>query len=62
MIYLEYFYFITSTMLLLMALNLIAYTLDKIKVFYFDENQVFNAFFIPLFFFAVLIVTLAKFY
>ena len=62
LIYLEYFYFITYGMVLLTTFNLMAYTLDKTKLFDFNENQVFKAFYFPLFFFAVLIVTLIKFY
>ena len=62
LIYLEYFYFITYAMVLLTTFNLMAYTLDKTKPFDFNENQVFKAFYFPLFFFAVLVVTLVKFY
>ena len=62
LIYLEYFYFITYGMVLLTTFNLMAYTLDKTKHFDFNENQVFKAIYFPLFFFAVLVVTLVKFY
>ena len=62
LIYLEYFYFITYAMVLLTTFNLMAYTLDKTKLFDFNGNQVFKAFYFPLFFFAVLVVTLVKFY
>lgn len=62
LIYLEYFYFITYSMVLLTTFNLMAYTLNKTKVFDFNENQVFKAIYFPLFFFAVLVVTLVKFY
>ena len=62
LIYLEYFYFITYAMVLLTTFNLIAYTLNKTKLFDFNENQVFKAIYFPLFFFAVLVVTLVKFY
>jgi len=62
LIYLEYFYLITYAMVLLTTFNLMAYTLNKTKVFDFNQNQVFKAFYFPLFFFALLIVTLVKFY
>ena len=62
LIYLEYFYFVTYGMVLLTTFNLMAYTLDKTKLFDFNENQVYKAFYFPMFFFAVLIVTLVKFY
>lgn len=62
LIYLEYFYFITYAMVLLTTFNLMAYTLNKTRVFDFNENQVFKAFYFPLFFFALLVVTLVKFY
>ena len=62
LIYLEYFYFITYLMVLLTTFNLMAYTLNKTDAFDFNENQVFKAIYFPLFFFAVLAVTMAKFY
>jgi hypothetical protein len=62
LIYLEYFYFITYAMVLLTTFNLMAYTLNKTKAFDFNDNQIFKAIYFPLFLFAVLIVTVVKFY
>jgi CDP-diglyceride synthetase len=62
LIYLEYFYFITYAMVLLSTFNLMAYTLDRTNRFDFNDNQIFKACYFPLFLFAVLVVTLVKFY
>ena len=62
LIYLEYFYFVTYAMVLLSTFNLMAFTLDKTKVFDFENNLIFKAIYFPLFLLIVLVVTLAKFY
>ncbi len=62
LIYLEYFYFITYAMVILSTFNLVTYTLGKNRIFDFNDNQVFKALYFPLFFFAVLTVTLTRFY
>jgi len=62
LIYMEYFYFISYTMMILATFNLITYTKAKSKIFDFNENQIFKAIFFPFFFLLLLIVTLLKFY
>jgi len=62
LIYMEYFYFISYTMMILATFNLITYTKAKSKIFDFNENQIFKAIFFPFFFLLLLIITLLKFY
>ncbi len=62
LIYMEYFYFIAYFMLIFATFNLIIYTKDKSHIFDFNENQIFKASFFPIFLFALLLVTLARFY
>lgn len=50
LIYMEYFYFISYFLLILATFNLITYTKDKSKIFDFNDNQLFKAFFFPIFF------------
>ncbi|MFK7936418.1 MAG: cache domain-containing protein [Saprospiraceae bacterium] len=62
LIYMEFFYFIAYSLLVVSTFNLITYTRDKSKLFDFNDNQIFKASFFPLFFLLLLVVTLVKFY
>jgi len=62
LIYMELFYFIAYLMLIFATFNLIIFTKDKSAIFDYNENQLFKASFFPMFLFAVLLVTLSKFY
>lgn len=62
LIFMEYFYFISYFILVLTTYNLITYTKDKSDLFDFNDNQIFKALYFPIFFLAILIVILFKFY
>lgn len=62
LIYMEYFYFLAYFMLVFATFNLITYSKDKSAIFDYNDNQLFKAAFFPIFLFALLIGTLAKFY
>lgn len=62
LIFMEYFYFVSYFILVATTFNLITYTKNKSAVFDFNDNQIFKAIYFPLFFFAILIITLVKFY
>jgi len=62
LVYIEYFYVATYAMIMLSTFNLITYTMDKSPVFDFNQNQLFRAAYFPLFFAAILVVSLWKLY
>lgn len=62
LIYMEYFYFLAYFMLVFATFNLITYSKDKSAIFDYNDNQLFKAAFFPIFLFALLVVTLFKFY
>ena len=61
-IFMEYFYFITYTMIILTTYNLINYSRIKHRIFDYRENIIVKATFLPLFLLMVLIIMLFKFY
>ncbi|MDY7393613.1 cache domain-containing protein [Aureibaculum sp. 2210JD6-5] len=62
LIYMEYFYFVTYIMIMLSTWNLITYAKNKAPIFDYNENQLFQASYFPVFFLCILIITLVKFY
>ncbi len=62
LIFMEYIYFTTYILIVLSTLNLMAYTKSKTSLFDFNENQIYRVVYFPIFFTAILVVMLAKFY
>lgn len=62
LVYIENFYFISYIMIIAATYNIIAYSHQSLRLFNYKNNLIFKAMYWPLYLFALLIITLVKFY